>query len=69
MYYQRLQMLKPALIEAAELRWDGRKAEFVDNILDLAPGRRTVIIGTVFKEQAKKPCVFENLEGVISIDA
>lgn len=28
-------------------------------------GRKTVIIGTLFKEQKKKPCVLTNLLGVI----
>ena len=51
--------------EAAELKWDYR-AEFVENILDLQPGVLTVIIGTIFKEQKKKPCVLSNLTGVIS---
>ena len=50
--------------EAAELKWDN-KGEFVENILDLRPGVKTVIIGTMFKEQKKKPCVFSNLTGVI----
>jgi hypothetical protein len=49
-YYQRLNQLKPAVREAAEIKWDC-EAEFVDNILDLKPGQLTVIIGTVFKEQ------------------
>lgn len=38
----------------------------MDNILDLKTGELTVIIGTLFKEQKLKPCVFTNLEGVIS---
>jgi len=38
----------------------------MDNILDLKTGELTVIIGTLFKEQRLKPCVFTNLEGVIS---
>jgi hypothetical protein len=38
----------------------------MDNILDLKAGELTVIIGTLFKEQKLKPCVFTNLEGVIS---
>jgi|LauGreDrversion4_2_1035121.scaffolds.fasta_scaffold174855_2 DNA polymerase delta subunit 2 len=38
----------------------------MDNILDLKTGQLTVIIGTLFKEQRLKPCVFTNLEGVIS---
>ena len=38
----------------------------MDNILDLKTGQLTVIIGTLFKEQKLKPCVFTNIEGVIS---
>ena len=47
------------------MKWDDR-GEFVENILDLKPGIITVIIGTLFKEQKKKPCVFKNLTGVIN---
>lgn len=46
------------------MKWDAR-AEYVDNMLDLRPGNLTVIIGTVFKEQKKKPCVFTDISGVI----
>ena len=56
-YYKRLEQLRPEVKEAAELKWDNR-GEYVDNILDLKPGVQTVIIGTLFKEQKKKPCVF-----------
>ena len=48
-YYRRLEQLKAAVKEAAEMKWDAR-AEYVDNMLDLRPGTLTVIIGTVFKE-------------------
>ena len=63
-YYKRLEQLRPAVKEAAELRWHG-KIDFVDNILDLKTGMQTVIIGTLFKEQKQKPCVLKNLLGTI----
>ena len=67
-YYKRLEQLKPAVKEAAMLKWDG-KIDFVENILDLKTNQRTVIIGTLFKEQKKKPCVLSYLLGVIkSVD-
>lgn len=56
--------MRPAVKEAAEIKWDCN-AEYVDNILDLRPGKLTVIIGTVFKEQKLKPNVFSNITGVI----
>jgi len=31
----------------------------------MKPGATTVIIGTLYIEQKKKPCVFENIAGVI----
>ena len=64
-YYKRLESLRAHVKEAAELKW-GDRGEFVENILDLKPGIITVIIGTLFKEQKKKPCVFKNLTGVIN---
>ena len=63
-YFRRLEQLRPAVKEAAELKWD-TNAEFVDNILDLRPYSLTVIIGTIFKEQKAKPCVFTDITNVI----
>lgn len=63
-YYRRLEQLRPAVKEAAEMKWEVN-AEYVDNILDLSVGKLTVIIGTVFKEQKLKPSVFSNITGVI----
>lgn len=63
-YFRRLEELKPAVKETAQLKWDFA-AEYVDNILDLKTNTKTVIIGTLFKEQKKKPCVFKDLLGVI----
>ena len=63
-YFKRLEQLRPAVKEAAEMKWN-TPAEYVDNILDLKPGILTVIIGTMYKEQKLKPCVFEDITGVI----
>ena len=63
-YLSRLEQLKPAVKEAAEMKWD-QNAEYVDNILDLTAGKLTVIIGTLLKDQDKKASVFANLGGVI----
>lgn len=70
-YYQRLEQLRAAVKEAAELKWDYR-AEYVDNILDLKPGQLTVMIGTIYKLQKGKPNVMgmRDLTTVIkSVDA
>ena len=37
----------------------------MDNILDMKLGQLSVIIGTIFKEQKKKPNVFTNITGPI----
>jgi DNA polymerase delta subunit 2 len=66
-YYKRLEQQRPAVKEAARLKWEAKHdvIDFVDNILDLKTSTLTVIIGTVFKDQKKKPCVLQNLLGVI----
>lgn len=50
--------------EAAELKWSNVK--LMGNILDMKAGERTIIIGTLFKEQKKKPTVFTNITGPIN---
>jgi DNA polymerase delta subunit 2 len=37
----------------------------VENILDIRQGEDTVIIGTLFKEQTKKPSILSNIMGVL----
>jgi len=39
--------------------------KIVDNILDIRPFEETVIIGTLFKEQSKKPSILNNIMGVL----
>lgn len=65
-YYQRLNTLKPVVKESAQIRWKDHKVEYIDNILDIKAQVDTVIIGTIFKEMAKKPCVLTNLLGVLA---
>lgn len=36
----------------------------MNNILDIQPGTRAIIIGTLYKEMPKKPCVLANGGGV-----
>ena len=49
--------------EAAAMKWGNLK--IVDNILDIKPFEETVIIGTLFKEQALKPSILNNIMGVL----
>ena len=42
-YYRRLEQLKPAVKEAAEMKWD-RRANYVDNILDLTVGEGILLL-------------------------
>lgn len=66
-YYQRLNSLKPQVLDAAQAKWRGAKTKYMDNILDIKAQDDTVIIGTLFKEMAKKPCVLQNLLGVLQV--
>ena len=47
------------------MKWSKRKCQFLDNVLDMKPGHLSCVIGTIFKEQKKKPNVFANISGVI----
>lgn len=64
-YYHRLQQLKPRVREACEYKFAGSNAEFGQNILDMRTETLTIIVGTLFKEQKKKPCVFDDLEEIL----
>lgn len=65
-YWLRLQALKPAVKEVAEIKWqDENHLQFVKNILDTKPNTMTVIIGTLFKEMPLKPSILKNLLGTL----
>lgn len=74
LYFLRLQKLKPALREAAIAKWitpltksqsDADLPEIVDNILDMKQKKTTIIIGTFYKEQQKKPTILDNIMGCL----
>jgi len=46
------------------MKW-GSDFKMVNNILDIKPYTMTVIIGTLFKEQALKPSILKNIVGVL----
>lgn len=46
------------------MKWDNVK--FMGNVLDMKQGERTIIIGTLFKEQKLKPNVFTNITAPIN---
>jgi hypothetical protein len=39
----------------------------MNNILDIQPGSRAIIIGTLYKEMSKKPCIITNGGGVAGV--
>ena len=64
-YFKRLTILREC-----KKRWQKETDEeagmdFLNNILDIRPGVLTVIIGTLYKEMPKKPCILSNLVGVL----
>lgn len=65
-YWLRLQALKPAVREIAEIRWQNdNHLVYVNNILDTKPEQVTVVIGTLFKEMPLKPSILRSVQGVL----
>lgn len=61
-YWLRLQALKPAVREVAEIRWEkDNNLVYVNNILDTKPDQMTVVIGTLFKEMPLKPSILRQV--------
>ena len=66
LYWLRLQSIKPAVKEVAEIKWEkDHNLTYVQNILDTKPNQMTVIIGTLFKEMPLKPSILKNLLGTL----
>jgi hypothetical protein len=40
----------------------------MNNLLDIKPGITATIIGTLYKEMRRKPCILKNLVGVLKDD-
>jgi hypothetical protein len=59
-----LTSLKPKVLNQAELKFPPNAA-YIPNILDIAQGNLSVIIGTVFKEMRLKPCILKDLMGTL----
>ena len=65
-YFLRLNSIKPAVREVAEIRWEkDANLQYVQNILDTRPQQPTVIIGTLFKEMPLKPSILKNIVGTL----
>ena len=66
-YFLRLSILRKHVLEQAKIKWKGEKEEleFQNDILDVKPDIKTVMVGTFFKEMAKKPCILKHLDGVL----
>ena len=63
-YYQRIEKLRPSIQNKAFEVW-GKDYFFVDHILDIQPFQKAIIVGTIYKEMHKKPCILNNLMGVL----
>mmetsp|Transcript_34652 Transcript_34652/g.25802 ORF Transcript_34652/g.25802 Transcript_34652/m.25802 type:complete len:160 (-) Transcript_34652:775-1254(-) len=47
------------------MKWKDDDLVFHSNILEIQSGIESVIVGTIFKEMKLKPCILENLLGVL----
>eukprot|EP01028_Stygiella_incarcerata_P002694 TRINITY_DN15123_c0_g1_i1.p1 TRINITY_DN15123_c0_g1~~TRINITY_DN15123_c0_g1_i1.p1 ORF type:complete len:525 (-),score=130.60 TRINITY_DN15123_c0_g1_i1:60-1565(-) len=60
LYLTRLHMLKDVLINAARDKWGHLEdVVFAKRLLDIQPDTPAVIVGTVYKEMARKPSILE----------
>ena len=66
-YFLRLSILKEKVVKQAKDKWyfEEDLLSYVKDILDIKCGVKTVIVGTLFKDQVKKPCILKHLDGVL----
>ncbi|KAJ2464167.1 DNA polymerase delta small subunit Cdc1, partial [Coemansia sp. RSA 2322] len=62
LYYARLNELKPHVLEHAEKRWAAQNIKLTHKVLNVEPGERTYIVGTVFIDSAAKPSTLTQVE-------
>lgn len=56
--------MRPMIIETAQNRWlhsnpKNKELSIADRIRSIHPGKKTIIVGTIFKEMPLKPKVLE----------
>jgi len=60
-YYKRLNSLREEVKAQAESQWGRDGIQYISNILDIKHSTPTLLIGTLFKEMPKKPCILSEL--------
>ncbi|ORY87642.1 DNA polymerase alpha/epsilon subunit B-domain-containing protein [Protomyces lactucae-debilis] len=67
LYFLRLAILKPVVLNNAEVRWsgltlhDGRSAAHTPRVLDVQQGELTWLVGTLYMEMPLKPNILEDI--------
>lgn len=63
----RLSILREKVLETAKIKWKSEQSEitYFKDILDIVYDTKTVVSGTLYKEQLKKPCILKSLDGVL----
>uniref|UniRef100_A0A060T813 DNA-directed DNA polymerase n=1 Tax=Blastobotrys adeninivorans TaxID=409370 RepID=A0A060T813_BLAAD len=66
LYYMRLEVLKPRVMENAKQSWEGMKfggltVQHASRILDIRQGNLVWIVGTIYKDMKYKPNVLEDV--------
>ena len=64
-YYLRLSILKPQVILAARSKWKDPDLVYFKDILEVITDTKTVVVGTLYKDMSKKPCILKHLDGVL----
>ena len=53
------------MILAARSKWKDPDLVYFKDILEVVTDTKTVIVGTLYKDMAKKPCILKHLDGVL----
>lgn len=64
-YYLRISILHPLVLNSCKLKWPLPSLFTHKDILSVATATKTVLIGTLYKEMCKKPCILKNINGCL----
>lgn len=68
LYFIRLALLKPVLIERASFQWSSHASQ-TERVLDVTQGELTWIVGTVYLDMPLKPQVLQDLVSDVNLSA
>lgn len=62
LYFARLMAMRPSVLARATARWGQTGAPVIDSLMAVEPGKRCIVLGTLYKEMKLKPNILDEFQ-------